>query len=453
MPAVTIRRAGRQDAAAVRDLMTAAYAHYVERIGRRPAPMDEDYSRVLQDADAWVAEDAGRVVGAVVTYRQAGHLQLDSIAVEPRRQGEGLGCRLLRLAEEHARRCGLGQVRLYTNEAMTENLDFYARAGYREIGRGEQDGFRRVFFVKELPAADVGQRPPAVAGDGPVDPSRDAVAQTLVQALSDIDAIASLWVTGSLAQGRGDRFSDLDLVALGAPGQVFPRGAVRAALTASPAPVLVDERDFGASVLFSLVTPDRIRVDLDLFRADATPWRTAESVRPLLQRGPASPAWAPAAAAASNENDRATGEAIIGPVREIVRVLGLLPVVLGRGHLVTGFAGCGLLATHLLTLAGRLAELAGAEAKPAGAMAAEGRLPAAYRDILGELPAAALRAESIREFHVSAWRALGELLAAAGRDLPVELEPAARALSRRYADAVGRPLPPLDRPATRPGPA
>lgn len=324
-------------------------------------------------------------------------------------------------------------MRLYTNEAMTENLDFYARAGYREIGRGEQDGFRRVFFVKELPAADVGQRPPAVAGDGPVDPSRDAVAQTLVQALSDIDAIASLWVTGSLAQGRGDRFSDLDLVALGAPGQVFPRGAVRAALTASLAPVLVDERDFGASVLFSLVTPDWIRVDLDLFRADATPWRTAESVRPLLQRGPASPAWAPAAAAASNENDRATGEAIIGPVREIVRVLGLLPVVLGRGHLVTGFAGCGLLATHLLTLAGRLAELAGAEAKPAGAMAAEGRRPAAYRDILGELPAAALRAESIREFHVSAWRALGELLAAAGRDLPVELEPAAC------------PLPPLRR--------
>lgn len=393
MPAVTIRRAGRQDTAAVRDLVAAAYAHYVERIGRRPAPMDEDYSRVLQDADAWVAEDAGRVVGAVVTYRRAGHVQLDSIAVDPHRQGEGLGFRLLRLAEEHARRCGLGQVRLYTNEAMTENLDFYARAGYREIGRGEQDGFRRVFFVKELPAVDVGQRPQAVAGDGAVDPQRDAVAQTLLRALSEIDAIASLWVTGSLAQGRGDRFSDLDLVALGAPGQVFPRDAVRAALTASLAPVLVDERDFGASVVFSLVTPDWIRVDLDLFRADATLWRTADSVRPLLDRGPATPAWAPAAAApASAETARATGEAILGPVREIVRVLGLLPVVLGRGHLVTGFAGCGLLATHLLTLAGRLAELAGAEAMPAGAMAAEGRLPAAYRDILGELPAAALRA-------------------------------------------------------------
>lgn len=89
MPAVTIRRAGRQDAAAVRDLMTAAYAHYVERIGRRPAPMDEDYSRVLQDADAWVAEDAGRVVRAVVTYRQAGHLQLDSIASSLAGRGRG----------------------------------------------------------------------------------------------------------------------------------------------------------------------------------------------------------------------------------------------------------------------------------------------------------------------------------------------------------------------------
>ena len=38
-----------------------------------------------------------------------------------------MGSRLLRLAEEQAHARGLPEVRLYTNEAMTENLDYYPR--------------------------------------------------------------------------------------------------------------------------------------------------------------------------------------------------------------------------------------------------------------------------------------------------------------------------------------
>ena len=52
---------------------------------------------------------------------------------------------------EHARGLGLGEVRLYTNEAMTENIAYYTRHGYAEIRRHEQDGFRRVFFRKPVP--------------------------------------------------------------------------------------------------------------------------------------------------------------------------------------------------------------------------------------------------------------------------------------------------------------
>jgi hypothetical protein len=45
---------------------------------------------------------------------------------------------------------GLPEVRLYTNEAMTENLDYYPRRGYRETHRATQNGYRRVFFSKIL---------------------------------------------------------------------------------------------------------------------------------------------------------------------------------------------------------------------------------------------------------------------------------------------------------------
>jgi hypothetical protein len=60
----------------------------------------------------------------------------------------------MQLAEDEARRHGLPEVRLYTNAAMTENVSYYARQGYRETHRAVDEGFDRVFFVKELVAND-----------------------------------------------------------------------------------------------------------------------------------------------------------------------------------------------------------------------------------------------------------------------------------------------------------
>jgi GNAT superfamily N-acetyltransferase len=65
-------------------------------------------------------------------------------------QGRGIGSELLLLAEDEAKRRGHREIRLYTNEAMTENLDYYPRKGYVETHRGTQDGYRRVFFTKSI---------------------------------------------------------------------------------------------------------------------------------------------------------------------------------------------------------------------------------------------------------------------------------------------------------------
>ena len=65
-------------------------------------------------------------------------------------QGQGLGNRLLALAEDEARRLGLPEVRLYTNVTMTENLAYYPRRGYVETHRAQQYGFHRVFFRKPV---------------------------------------------------------------------------------------------------------------------------------------------------------------------------------------------------------------------------------------------------------------------------------------------------------------
>jgi GNAT superfamily N-acetyltransferase len=76
--------------------------------------------------------------------------------VAPDAQGHGYGRLLLERAERDAAEGGLAEVRLYTNEAMTENLTFYPRHEYRETGRAVEDGFRRVYFSKAVRDNDVG---------------------------------------------------------------------------------------------------------------------------------------------------------------------------------------------------------------------------------------------------------------------------------------------------------
>jgi ribosomal protein S18 acetylase RimI-like enzyme len=147
---LSLRPAVAADVAALRAVAVAAYEGYVPRIGRRPAPITADYAQAVRDGRVWVAVDNDIVVGLAVLFLQPDHLLLDNIAVSPSGQGQGVGTRLLTLAEAYGRRHGMSEVRLYTNEAMTENLAYYPRRGYVETHRAEQDGFRRVFFRKPL---------------------------------------------------------------------------------------------------------------------------------------------------------------------------------------------------------------------------------------------------------------------------------------------------------------
>jgi ribosomal protein S18 acetylase RimI-like enzyme len=145
---VSVRQAGPSDAAALAAVATAAYRDYVPRIGHPPAPMIADYDAAVRAGLTWVAVEDGEVVGLLVLVLKPDHLLLENIAVLPFAQGRGAGARLLALAEEQARALGRDEIRLYTNEAMTENLTWYPRHGYTETHRAEQDGFRRVFFSK-----------------------------------------------------------------------------------------------------------------------------------------------------------------------------------------------------------------------------------------------------------------------------------------------------------------
>jgi ribosomal protein S18 acetylase RimI-like enzyme len=145
-----LRSATPGDVPAIAALVEAAYAHYVPRIGRRPAPMDADHAHAVARGDVLVADDGGALAGVLETAEYPDHLLVENVAVAPDRRGAGLGRDLLAAAEARAAALGLPELRLYTNEAMTENVELYRRLGWSETARARQDGFRRVFFVKRI---------------------------------------------------------------------------------------------------------------------------------------------------------------------------------------------------------------------------------------------------------------------------------------------------------------
>jgi GNAT superfamily N-acetyltransferase len=149
---ITTRIAVPTDADSVARIARDAYAHYTSRIGRPPAPMTADYVDLIVRGTVWVAESGAQLLGLLVLVDRPDHLLLDNIAVGPDAQGRGVGALLLKLAEREGLRRGHTEIRLYTNEAMTENLDYYPRRGYRETHRGAQDGYQRVYFTKTLTA-------------------------------------------------------------------------------------------------------------------------------------------------------------------------------------------------------------------------------------------------------------------------------------------------------------
>ena len=76
-----------------------AYVHYIERIGKQPGPMLEDYSDVIKQSQVHVAIADGRVVGAIVLQRTAEGFYVDNVAVRSSTKGTGVGRQLLELAE------------------------------------------------------------------------------------------------------------------------------------------------------------------------------------------------------------------------------------------------------------------------------------------------------------------------------------------------------------------
>ena len=112
--------------------------------------MVADFDEIQSRGDLFVADSDGAIIGFVVFYPKDGAMHLENVAVAPGVHRTGVGSRLIAFAETSARERGFDKIELYTNEKMFENFSYYESKGYDEIGRGEDDGFNRVFYRKAL---------------------------------------------------------------------------------------------------------------------------------------------------------------------------------------------------------------------------------------------------------------------------------------------------------------
>jgi len=124
---VTIRLAINTDLPVVQACARAAYAPYLNRMDREPAPMVADFAGLIQRQHVHVAVVDNAVVGYVVFYRDNNAMKLDNVAIHPDFAGCGIGKQLINFVESAAAKRGLAAVELYTNVAMTENQVLYPK--------------------------------------------------------------------------------------------------------------------------------------------------------------------------------------------------------------------------------------------------------------------------------------------------------------------------------------
>lgn len=161
----------------------------------------------------------------------------------------------------------------------------------------------------------------------------------------DIEAVRGLFLAGSFGRDTADEWSDVDLVAVVDAGQ---QRAVadhwRSALQQITPIVFWNELNRGGLVL-NAISHEWLRCDLSIVPHEGFGRRARDMVKPLLDRDgmyETLPATLP-----PRQPDAGTVTYLI---HEFIRMLGLMPVALGRGEYVTMVLGVGMMRGHLETL-------------------------------------------------------------------------------------------------------
>jgi GNAT superfamily N-acetyltransferase len=130
-PGVRIRVATAADMDALIPVVNAAFVveDFIEGTRTDRANMSE----MMQKGEFLLAEDDGGVLACVYTELRGERGYLGMLAVDPPRQGAGLGRLMVEAAENHCRKRGCRWMDLRVLSPRSELLPFYERLGYVQV--------------------------------------------------------------------------------------------------------------------------------------------------------------------------------------------------------------------------------------------------------------------------------------------------------------------------------
>ena len=144
-----LRRGVEEDAATIARIVNEAYE--VERffvLGDRTTP--DDVVAHMRQGVFLVAAEGDRLLGSVYVETDDERGTFGMLAVEPSRQGAGLGRRLIDAAEDHIRQAGGRSVEIQVVNVRTDLLPRYRRLGFVDVGTApyvHRPTIRTVHFV------------------------------------------------------------------------------------------------------------------------------------------------------------------------------------------------------------------------------------------------------------------------------------------------------------------
>lgn len=212
---------------------------------------------------------------------------------------------------------------------------------------------------------------------GPMD-QESLIARIVVELHADTD-LRALFLAGSLGRGNADRYSDVDLVAVvEVEAQAIFVTRWRSLLN-EITPVVFWHRPRGIKSLVSAVMEDWLRCDLFMVTSSGLHGRAKSTMAPLIDQDDLY---------ATLPDDLPPGAAdpkrVQDLIEEFLRILGLVPVVMGRGEHVVAARGAGMLRDLLIELMLEDAALPGGH----GALHLNRLLPPEDMAVLAALPPA-----------------------------------------------------------------
>ncbi len=155
-----------KDAAAIAELRTRVAEHLTLKHGNGPwssATSEKGVLYAMRNSELLVAREGGKIVASLqlvkkkpwvidVSYFTACDqpLYLMGMAVEPERQRQGIGRGCLEAAKRIAIEWPAKAIRLDAYDAAAGAGEFYARCGYREVGRKSYRNVPLVYYEMML---------------------------------------------------------------------------------------------------------------------------------------------------------------------------------------------------------------------------------------------------------------------------------------------------------------